>query len=93
MNRAAVHPGHFQFCTFRVMQIQIRLHAPKVARDIVHDLIDQLIEIENGRDLVRPLLQLEQIFNLLEVHGTTGCGIGEGGSWTCSHGMVSFANS
>ncbi len=33
---------------------------------MVHDFIDQLIEIEDGGDLLRCFLQLEQILDLLQ---------------------------
>jgi hypothetical protein len=31
---------------------------------MIHDLVNQNVKVENGRDLVDPLLQLEQIVNL-----------------------------
>ena len=87
-----MYPSHLQFGMLLVMQIEISLHAPEIAGYIIHHLIDQFIQIENGRDLLRPFLQLEQMLNLLELDGTGRDGIGDGSSWTRSHGVVTLAN-
>ena len=65
MKHAAMNAGRFQFAMLFVVQIEIGLHATECARHVVHDLVDQFVEVEDGSDLPRPLLQLEEMFDLL----------------------------
>ena len=67
MKHAAMNASRFQFAAIGVVQIKIGLHASECARHVVHDVIDQLVEIENGGDLARPFLQLEKMFDLLRM--------------------------
>ena len=69
MNGAAVYASCFQFAVLCVVQVEVGLHTSKGARHVVHHVIDQLIEIENGRDFARPLLQLLEVLNLLDLYG------------------------
>ncbi len=67
------------------MQVHADIHASKRARDIIDDLVYQLIQIQNRIDLVRRFLQLQQFLHAVrrqrsyQVDGridhasTTGC--------------------
>src|SRR5437764_12416448 len=61
---ATADTGQFQLASLFIMQIEVRLNAAKRAGDMVHNLIDQNVKIEDGRNLRDPLLQFEQIVNL-----------------------------
>src|SRR5438874_13794970 len=61
---ASADTCQFQLPSLCIMQIEVRLNAAKRAGDMVHNLIDQNVKIEGGRNLRDPLLQFEQIVNL-----------------------------
>ncbi len=87
MNGAAVDAGHLQFAPLLVMQIDIGFHAAEGGGDIVHNLVDQFVQIEDGGNLLRPLLQFQQMVNLVELYGTGGDRVRNDRSWACSHGI------
>src|SRR5207248_11414891 len=59
-----------QFRARLVMEINIRFHAPERSSNLVDDFVDELIEIEDRGDLLSGLLQLKQLFDLLELQVT-----------------------
>ena len=69
MNGAAMYASCFQFAVLFVVQVEVGLHTSKGARHVVHHVIDQFIQIEDGRDFARPFLQLLEMLDLLELHG------------------------
>ncbi len=69
---AAMNAGHLQLAALFVVQVKIGFHAAECAGNVVHNLIDQFIEIEDGGNLPRPFLQLEQMFDLIELHRADG---------------------
>jgi hypothetical protein len=70
------------------MQIDAGFHAAKGSGHVIHNIVDELIEIENRRDLLRRFLQLLEIFYLssylVGTQGSNGNDIG-GAYWGCSH--------
>jgi hypothetical protein len=84
--------GHLQFAVVFVMEIEIGFHATERASHVVHDLIDEFVQIEDGSDLPRPLLQFEEMLYLLQREGTELAGIRDDGSRDCSHGTGSLTN-
>ena len=84
---AAMDAGHLQLAALFVVQIDGCFHAAECRGHVVHNFGDQLIEIEDGRNLLRPLLQFEQMLNLIELHGTDSGRVRNNGSWACSHGI------
>ena len=65
-----MHARHLQLAALFVVQVDVGFDAAKCRGHVVHNFVDQFIEIENGRNLLRPLLQFEQMFNLIDLHGT-----------------------
>ena len=61
---------HFQLAALFVVQVDVGFHAAKCGCHFTYNFIDQFVEIENGRYLLRPLLQFDQMFNLIDLHGT-----------------------
>jgi hypothetical protein len=52
-----VHAGKHHLTAFFVMQIDAGFHAAKGPGHVIHNIVDELIEIENRRDLLRRFLQ------------------------------------
>jgi hypothetical protein len=69
MDAASVNAHHHHLCAAFVVQINARFHAPKRARNLVHNLFNKLIEVEDGADFLRCLLQPLQIFYLVAKQG------------------------
>ena len=67
-----MNAGHLQLAALFVMQIDGCFHATECRSHVVHNLGDQLIEVEDGRNLLRPFLQFEEMFDLIELHGADG---------------------
>ena len=74
-----MNAGGLQFAMRFVVQIEIGLHASECAGDVVYDVVDQLVEIKDGGYLPRPLLQLEEMFDLFGVYGADADGIRDDG--------------
>ena len=68
-----MNAGHLQLAALFVVQINGGFHAAEGRSHVVHNSGDQLIEIEDGRNFLRPLLQFKQMLDLIELHrGNTG---------------------
>src|SRR5579871_1118781 len=72
VDAASVYAGQYHFLAKLVVQIDAGLNAAKRPRYVVHDIVDQLIEVENGIDLLRGLLHFLQFFNLVEAKRLNG---------------------
>src|SRR5437762_2644033 len=67
------------------MQINCGFKTAKRLRNFIDDLVDQFIEIKDRAEFLRGLLQLDQVFDLLNVQ-ITNCGvIGDDCRGTRSH--------
>src|ERR1700730_10710907 len=77
---------HLQFAALFVMQIDGCFHATECRGNVVHNLGNQLIEIENGRNLLRPFLPFEQMFDLIEWYGRDSGSVRNKRSWARGHG-------
>src|ERR1700719_595669 len=85
VHATAMHPGHYHFRSFLIMQINAGFHAAKGARYVIHDVVDELIKVEYGVDLLRGLLQSLQVFHLAGMQRrngkSIGGGVGKRGHW------------
>ena len=82
-----MNAGHLQLAALFVVQIDGGFHAAEGRSHVVHNFGDQLIEVEDGRNLLRPLLQFEQMLDLIELHGADGGRLRNNGLWACGHGI------
>ncbi|MGA2103512.1 MAG: hypothetical protein ABSG34_20535 [Candidatus Sulfotelmatobacter sp.] len=64
---AAVGAHQRQFAALLVVQIDVRIQTSEGAGNLVHDLINELIEVENGVDFLSGLLQLQKILHLIQI--------------------------
>ncbi len=55
-----------------VIQIKVRFHAAKRPSYIIHDLIDEFIQVENRVNLLRRLLQAQKAFHLINLQQPGG---------------------
>ena len=60
---AAMYTGQHQFAILGFMQVDVEFHAAERAGNVVHDLVDEFVQVENGADLLRCFLQLQQFLN------------------------------
>ena len=65
VNGATLHSGQYHFAVFRLMQVHADVDASERTRNVVDDLVDQLIQVENRIDLLRRLLQFEKLMHTI----------------------------
>src|SRR5262249_47737750 len=70
VQRTTVYGSHFELAPFFIVQVNIRFQAPERTCHVVDDLIDQLVKIKNGTDLLSPLLHFQQVFYLIGIKRT-----------------------
>src|SRR5581483_12493027 len=80
--------GQYQFCALRVVQVDVRLHAAERTRGIVDHVINELVQVKNRADLLRRLLQLQEIFDLSKIEGLTDV-VRDSRAWSSRHEWVS----
>jgi hypothetical protein len=85
VKRAAMDAGHLQLATLFVVQIDGCFHTAKCRGHVVNNFGDQFIKVENGRNLLRPFLQFEQMLDLIELHWTNRDRVRNKRSWACGH--------
>src|SRR5216684_1752211 len=85
MDAASVHARHYHLSAAFVMQVNARFQATKRTRNIVHNSVNKLIEVEDRADLLRSLLQSLQIFYLVAKQGTNRNKIVPEYSGSCGH--------
>ena len=66
VDAASVHAGHHHLAAFLVVQVDAGFHAAKGTGHVIHDVVDELIEVEDRSDLLRRLLQLLQVLYLID---------------------------
>jgi len=64
MNGAAPLACQHQFAALRIVQVDIDLDAAERTGDVVHDLVDQFVEVEDGVDLLGSLLKFEKVLEV-----------------------------
>src|SRR5258708_4758196 len=70
VHAASVHAREYHLTTFLVMQIYACLDAAERVSYVIHDVVDELIEVEDRGDLLRGFLQALQILDLIIAQGT-----------------------
>ena len=65
MHGAAVDASHHHLSAFFVVQIDAGSPAAEGTGHVIHDVVDELIEVENRGDLLRSFLQFLQVFDLV----------------------------
>ena len=88
MHRAAANSREHQLLIRFVMQINCGFETAKRLRNFIHDLVDQFVEIKDGADLLRCLLQLNQVLDLLNMQIANRGVIGAHYRGTGSHGNL-----
>src|ERR1700733_245045 len=68
------------------MQVDAGFDAAKGTSHVIHDVIDELIEIEDRRDLLRRFLKALQFVHLLVEHMVPCERVSCDDSWKCRHG-------
>jgi hypothetical protein len=66
---AAVSAHQGQFAALFVVKIDVRIQASEGMGDLVHDLIDEPVEVKDGADFLSGFLQLEKLLDLIEIKG------------------------
>src|SRR5580698_8578594 len=66
VDRAAMHAGEHHFPAFFVVQVDAGFQTAEGTGYIIHDVVDELIEVEDRSDLLRRLLQLLQLLHLID---------------------------
>src|SRR5262249_29229480 len=64
----APHRGQHHLVPLFIVQIDTGFHAVKPLRYFVHNAFDQLVEIKDGRDRLRRLLDALQLFRKIARH-------------------------
>jgi hypothetical protein len=77
---AAVDTGKNDLIMAVIAKINVGFDTSEGDRDIVYDLVDELVEIEDGADFLGCFLHAKQVINLILPQGvrrTEECGIGD----------------
>jgi hypothetical protein len=91
VDAASVHAGQHHLAVLFIVQVDAGLYAAEGTGNFVHDIVDELIKVEDGSDLLRCFLQLLQVFYLIDERGANGNG-GDG-SRNGDHGIQPFLSS
>ena len=81
--------GQKQFPALFVVQVDIGLDAAERRRQIIYDFVDQPVEVKDRADLLRRLLQLQQILDLAGSQLVGGWMFGRNHSGDGRHGCLS----
>src|SRR5580704_10322166 len=66
VDAASVYTGEYHLPALFIVQVDAGLYTAEGTRHVIHDVVDEGIEVEDGSDLLRRLLQLLQFLYLIE---------------------------